>query len=260
MVSNNIGANASGGLVVNAVNESGMTALDVLLIFPSEAGDREIEEILRNSGARRARDLNLSINTVTSSEREFYADDHSLVNYFKFKRGRDSPSDARTALLVIAVLVTTATFQVGLNPPGGVWQDTSVSNSTGIAISSKTEPVHEAGGSILGSHTSVTYLIVMIFNTIGFSMSLYVISMLIANFPFQWEFQVCIIALYVTYNTSIAFMAPSNMEAALIAFSSAFPSTIPFIVNLVRRLINTIRGLFTYLKQKLVNYNVIVIN
>ena len=51
-------ANASQGLEVNAINHSGLTAFDLLLIFPSEAGDREIEEILRSAGATGMRDDN----------------------------------------------------------------------------------------------------------------------------------------------------------------------------------------------------------
>ncbi|KAF3433212.1 hypothetical protein FNV43_RR24314 [Rhamnella rubrinervis] len=266
LIGNNIGASASIGVVVNAVNKSGLTALDVLLIFPSEAGDREIEEILKTAGARRARDINiLTNNTTTVTPTPFERDnqiptnfsshdcddDHGLVKYFKFKRGRDSPSDARTALLVIAVLVTTATFQASLNPPGGVWQDSSSTTTTTTALNGTQTPVHLAGRSILGSYSSVTYLFAMIFNTIGFSVSLYVISILIGNFPFQLEFQVCITALYVTYNTSITFMAPDNMKVALTAFSSALPPAVPLLASLFRALINTVIGLFTHLKHRL---------
>lgn len=51
------GTYSSGRLEVNAINHSGLTALDLLLIFPSEAGDREVEEILRSAGAKRMRDV-----------------------------------------------------------------------------------------------------------------------------------------------------------------------------------------------------------
>ncbi|KAK9205430.1 hypothetical protein WN943_015697 [Citrus x changshan-huyou] len=50
-------ANASQGLEVNAINHSGLTAFDLLLIFPSEAGDREIEEILRSAGDREIEEI-----------------------------------------------------------------------------------------------------------------------------------------------------------------------------------------------------------
>lgn len=51
------GTYSSGRLEVNAINHSGLTALDLLLIFPSEAGDREVDEILPSAGAKRMRDV-----------------------------------------------------------------------------------------------------------------------------------------------------------------------------------------------------------
>lgn len=47
-------------LEVNAINKTGLTALDELLIFPSEAGDREIKETHHILGAKRAQDVAVS--------------------------------------------------------------------------------------------------------------------------------------------------------------------------------------------------------
>ncbi|KAJ6882671.1 hypothetical protein NC651_029065 [Populus alba x Populus x berolinensis] len=127
------GSVSTGSLEVNAINHTGITALDVILLFPSEAGDREIVEILRSAGAMRARDTvpftvtNSQTSTDNPSTPErCWSNRDNLVEYFKFKKDRDSPSEARGTLLVIAVLVATATFQVGVSPPGGLWQDTSI--------------------------------------------------------------------------------------------------------------------------------------
>ena len=62
---------------------------------------------------------------------------NNLVGYFKFKKGRDSPGETRNALLVIAVLVATATFQVRVNPPGGVWQDNYIPERSNSSSSYK---------------------------------------------------------------------------------------------------------------------------
>lgn len=59
------------------------------------------------------------VSIPTASERSRASQATNLVEYVKFKKGRDSPSEARSALLFIAVLVATATFQVGVGPPGG---------------------------------------------------------------------------------------------------------------------------------------------
>lgn len=156
-------ASSSASLIVNDVNNSDLTALDLLLIFPSEAGDREIECILRNAGAKRAREVILSpvhsretANNQTSAScgpaSESQSNDE--LKYFEFKKGRDSPGDVRDSLLIIAVLVAIATFQVGLNPPSGVWQDTNIHGTN-----DSNNPVHLAGRSIMGSYNSVFFYI-----------------------------------------------------------------------------------------------------
>ncbi|KAL7238446.1 hypothetical protein ACSBR2_004531 [Camellia fascicularis] len=51
-----------------------------------------------------------------------------------YKQGWDSPSDVRNALLVVAALTAAVTFQAGVNPPGGVWQDNGEGHKAGTAI------------------------------------------------------------------------------------------------------------------------------
>lgn len=42
---------------LNSLNKSMLTPLDILLMFQSEAGDREIEELLVQAGALKAKNL-----------------------------------------------------------------------------------------------------------------------------------------------------------------------------------------------------------
>ncbi|KAL6291285.1 hypothetical protein ACE6H2_008795 [Prunus campanulata] len=222
-----INGTTPGALEINNVNQSGLTPLDLLLIFPSEAGDREIHETLRRAGSSRAQDIahsavpSFDSHTLShcpmASETPQLQQPNNLMEYFKFKKGRDSPSDARTALLVVAVLVATATFQVGLSPPNGVWQD----NGTGSA-----EPAHLAGKSIMGSYDAVAFVIFVSFNSIGFSVSLYMINVLTSNFPLQLELQICILAMYCTYNTAMISIAPDNTKVFIIVFTSVLPSLV----------------------------------
>ncbi|KAM0992198.1 hypothetical protein ACFX13_010651 [Malus domestica] len=234
----------AGALEVNSVNDRGLTALD--LVFPNETGDWEMEAILRGAGALRAGDIVHSgvqfSNSHSPNHNHTSSETHQLQQeqqeqqktnrweYFQFKKGRDSPSDARNALLVVASLVATATFQVGLNPPNGIWQDSNDVNNSGTGSSN--EPVHLAGRSIMGSYSEVSFVIFVVFNSIGFYFSLYTMIVLTANFPLQLELQICIIAVYTTYSTAVVNIAPSYNTGL---FITVFTSVLPFLVGLAAK-------------------------
>lgn len=135
--------NSSSGLLgAHAVKESNLSALNMLLMFPSEAGHREIMDVLPSVRALRARDISLS---ATPS--------------------LDSASEACSSLLIIAVLVATATFQVGLSPPGGTCQDSYFPNPNNGTGGSE---AHIAGTSIMGTNSEDTFALFMVFNSMVF--------------------------------------------------------------------------------------------
>lgn len=355
-----IGTAPAGVLEVTNVNQSGLTALDLLLVFPSEAGDREIEEILRGAGARRAREIVHSSPDVPSSSEDHnqmapqshqeqpniaasraldiahsssdvpsFSPNHNqmapqtthqeqsnnvalsapdivhpssdvpsfsqnhiqmtpqlthqeqpndvassildivhsipdaavieshsqnqtqmasetrqeqpddLVEYFTFRWGRDRPDDARTALLVVAVLVATATYDIALNPPGGLWQDTNLSKNG-------TDPPHLSGTSNIATFYPVYSIIGAVFNSIGFSMSLHMINILTTNFPLRLELQVCGLAMYLTYINGLITIAPGMTAGwySLFALTPFLPPVVMFaakwVIKLSEHLVNLI--------------------
>lgn len=239
------GSVSTGSLEVNAINHTGITALDVILLFPSEAGDREIVEILRSAGAMRARDAVPS--TVTNSqtstdnpstpERCWLIRDN-LVEYFKFKKDRDSPSEARGTLLVIAVLVATATFQVGVSPPGGLWQDTSIPDQNNITSSNT---AHFAGQSIMATTNTVGFMLFVFFNSVGFSMSLCMLYVLTSKFPLQFELQICLLAMYFTYGTALSNIVPSKVYLYVLLNTTILSATMSALDRSVRPLTRMLR-------------------
>ncbi|KAI5647533.1 hypothetical protein M9H77_33538 [Catharanthus roseus] len=209
-----------GTVDVNFLNKKGLTPLDVLLM---EGGDNEIEEMLREAGAVKAEDLQpqqqvaLSPNVVVTNETPPTNDrlrqgrtqslSEQLQNYFKYDKLRDSPSEVRTTLLVLSVLIATATYQAVLSPPGGIWQDDySPSNSTNNGTTYSR--AHIAGQAVMGTNNMVSFGLFLIFNSIGFFMSLHMINFLTIGFPLQIELQVSIIALAATYDTCMTALTP----------------------------------------------------
>ncbi|KAH9782379.1 ANK REP REGION domain-containing protein [Citrus sinensis] len=212
-------ANASQGLEVNAINHSGVTAFDLLLISPSEAGDREIEEILRSAGATGMRDDNqTSVDNlaVSSAETNPLRTKNDMTEFFKFKKGRDSPGETRSSLLVVAALVATTTFQFCVNPPGGTWQDNSTPSSK----------AHIAGESIWGSTNTIAFCLYMFFNSLGFKLSLQMINILTTKFPLQFELQLCFLAMNFTYDTAVISIAPDEVKLFVILTISILPLAI----------------------------------
>ncbi|KAJ9140046.1 hypothetical protein P3X46_030733 [Hevea brasiliensis] len=214
----------SGILEVNAKNNSGLTALDLLLIFPSEAGDTEITEILRGVGPMRAKDISLSPmssfqsanqNSAFSTPEICQTEQSNLVDYFKFKKGRDSPSEAR------------------ISPPGGVWEDSYMpdqSNNTKAII----RKAHYAGESILATSGPIAFALFVLFNTIGLSVSLFMIHILTSRFPLQFELQMCIVAMYFTYNTALINMSPDEMKLYVVLVTVILSSLTPIIAKFIR--------------------------
>lgn len=227
-------------VLVNAMNHSGLTALDVLLLFPSEAGDREIIEILQGAGAMKARNITHTTNNQTSntSTTPETCQSHNLVEYFKFKKGRDSPSDARSTLLVIAVLVATATFHVGVNPPGGTWPDTYITHQLN---GTSNEEAHAAGESVWATTNEVAFILSVFFNSVGFFMSLYMIYVLTSRLPLQFELQICMLAMFSTYNTATVNLTPNKLRLYSILTTVILSLTLGIVVQSVRRLAKTIR-------------------
>ncbi|KAF5444881.1 hypothetical protein F2P56_033973 [Juglans regia] len=117
---------------------------------------------------------------------------------FLFKRG-DTASEVRNALLVVMALIAAATFQVGLHPPGGVWQDTTKDHGVN----------HEAGTAILGSYPH-NCRVFYFFNTIAFATSIYVILFLLFPFPFFPEVLIGLVSFSVAYGISTT----SNLHGA----------------------------------------------
>ncbi|GKV47720.1 hypothetical protein SLEP1_g54589 [Rubroshorea leprosula] len=133
----------------------------------------------------------------------------SWFKYFQYEEGRDSTTDARNVLLVVATLIAAVAFQSGVNPPGGVWQD----DSNG----------HVPGRAIYASQIQA-YYVFLISNTVALSASILVIISLTYRFPFQFEIMMATISMLVTYGAAIFAVTPfESIQFWYVLLAAALP-------------------------------------
>ncbi|KAL8537494.1 hypothetical protein ACS0TY_012570 [Phlomoides rotata] len=120
----------------------------------------------------------------------------------------------RDAIMVVAILIATMAFQVGVSPPGGIWQD----DSTDIA-----KP-YRAGESVMAHNNPKAFKSFMRSNTICFVSSLSTILLLISGLPFRrrilmWILMVImwltITTVAVTFAISIVVVTPKKDKKSL---------------------------------------------
>ncbi|XVE76823.1 hypothetical protein DITRI_Ditri13aG0011100 [Diplodiscus trichospermus] len=148
----------------------------------------------------------------------------SWYKHFQYEEGRDQPSDVRNVMLVVATLIAAVTFQAGVNPPGGVWQD----NDNG----------HVAGRAIYASQ-SQAYYVFLIANTLALSASILVIISLTYRFPFHFEIVVASISMIVTYGSAIFAVTPNESVRFRYVIAAA---SVPFILRALIQLFNNVFG------------------
>ncbi|XP_030465081.1 ankyrin repeat-containing protein BDA1-like [Syzygium oleosum] len=195
---------------VNASNESGLTPLDVSTLSQRGAGDREIREILGRAGAILGRGRSdtpaSSLVSVDEDEDDIQgANSHqsdgkqvavapqssSSLSAKYLKKEKESK---RNALLVIAALIASATYQSVLEPPDSLGGDGGVSGA------------------------ALVYTLFLGGNTFGFLMSVQMIICLTKDLPVRQPLMLCLIAIvqnYFCFTVALVFTSVDADESAL---------------------------------------------
>ncbi|XP_059462018.1 ankyrin repeat-containing protein BDA1-like [Corylus avellana] len=111
------------GIVVNAKNSEGFTALDIAVDRQTQVDNQEMRNMLCRAGAKCASSLpkfswaDYFRSPVSNNEKLFI---------FSFRVKMQMSNDMRNMLLVVSVLLVTIAYQAVISPPGGFWQDNSI--------------------------------------------------------------------------------------------------------------------------------------
>ncbi|XP_021740848.1 ankyrin repeat-containing protein BDA1-like [Chenopodium quinoa] len=153
---------------VNAINTNDFTAIDTHIRSKMDLRDEDILQSLKHFKVLQSKNM-LKSRRITSDQ--------------------DWLEKKRNTLMVVASLIATMAFQVGINPPGGTWQDDQ--NNRNACFSSKmtmangNNNLDHVAGSIMAIKTRGLYNTLLVSNTIGLISSLSVILLLISGLPFK---------------------------------------------------------------------------
>ncbi|XP_037497484.1 ankyrin repeat-containing protein BDA1 [Jatropha curcas] len=247
----------------NALNGMGLTALDLLDQCPRDFKSLQIQDILIKAGIRIAAELISSNNTLPPEPQQPRA--IALASTAEMKRSRFEKcmkhlqynlEETRGALMIVATVIATMTFQAAMNPPGGVWQQDFVDVSGGSACNKSN--ICEAGTSVLAYAYPDRYIYYITSNSIAFAASFTVIALIVGGFPLKNKFCVWLLAqaikitllfLLVSYVTGMLIVTPSryrekmaNMDSKVIGVS-ALVISFSDIIELIRFAVWTVKKL-----------------
>ncbi|PON99753.1 Transmembrane protein [Trema orientale] len=258
---------------LNARNSRGLTAMDIVdILIMDNPSDFQLKETLQYAGVLNgsAQDHNSSSSEITISNmsQEADHDQRDWIEYFRYQRKRDSPSDTRNALLVVATLIATVTFQAGVNPPSSFSITKSNNTQTNSATTTRKDganvpygytlvDVHDTiapspvspvmmptpwtvvgFGAVLANLSTLAASEMFLFgNSLGLAASLNVIIYLTAGFPFQRELHISIYSMMFAYGWCLQDLeAEKLLRNVILGFAFLLPFSLRWFPRWAKRI------------------------
>ncbi|KAK0581994.1 hypothetical protein LWI29_020220 [Acer saccharum] len=157
----------------------------------------------------------MKINNIHGDDSNFISRIGNNIRQWFVQDSTKLDDSFKNNMLVVATLIVAVTFQTGINPPGGAWQETKDG-----------EYGHqEAGKAILSSlHNHVPYNLFLILNTLAFSMSTQIILMLVYHEKLYFEIVVATVSMVATYGTAVWSLSPEkDVKLRYVCVAALFP-------------------------------------
>ncbi|RDX95489.1 Ankyrin repeat-containing protein BDA1, partial [Mucuna pruriens] len=153
---------------LNAKNWENSTALDMA------ENKAEIKNVLVRAGAKHGSPFTDVPTFPDKLRSSMTLLDKIVIHIFRIRR--DLTDEQRNAFLVVAALVATATYQLALSPPGGVYQTNAGDNTnTTSSFNSTATAANNAGTSVMSIES---FIFLMILNSLSLLVSTMTLSVL----------------------------------------------------------------------------------
>ncbi|KAK3189305.1 hypothetical protein Dsin_028866 [Dipteronia sinensis] len=227
-----------GTVNVNAKNLNGLTAMDMFNLM-GDSRDNKVGKILHRAKAKPSSKV-----AYPTSLAQFFFRDLTLIEkrdkYFGVsgQNQKKSADYIRNIVLVVAVLIATATYQAGLSPPGGYWQDDHFNVQPSMIINDTTtsdvnqwqqEP-HRARQMIM---TPKFLFYFFTLNSLAFFASVWMILVLIPGLPHTKILSISTSFLLYAYYASIASTLPEHYSPVSTVLGALFMFLTPICIVMV---------------------------
>ncbi|KAK7345685.1 hypothetical protein VNO77_16294 [Canavalia gladiata] len=192
----------------NSLNKAGLTALEVLEQCTRDFLSLKIGDMLIESGVQK-----VAHKAIGTAQQKGSSQTHSITSQAKSSSNQSNIrkmwekfwlkylqyqtnwiEEKRGTLMVVATVIATMTFQSAISPPGGVWQEDTLTGGLNCSIYG----ICKAGTAVLAYDWSHGFLKFMAFNTTSFFSSLCVVLLLISGFRLENKLMMWILTIAMT--------------------------------------------------------------